>query len=138
MYNVPAHFPARGGVVSSPLGFPLLVSDGPVGPVPPVYALPHLSCGWFGLRLCLPCAACPGGHVLVCRGVGPPSPEVLWILLTSRAATILDVALSRNTPSKFCLPRQNLGSSSLTGKFEEPYNFVTEAKTLAEVNYVRA
>ena len=37
---------------------------------------------------------------------------------------------ARNTPSKFWLPRQNLGSSSLTGKFEEPYNFVTEAKNI--------
>ena len=40
---------------------------------------------------------------------------------------------ARYTPTKFCLPRQNQGSSSLTGKFEEPYNFFTEAKTLAEV-----
>ena len=40
---------------------------------------------------------------------------------------------ARNTPSKFCLPRQNLGSSSLTGKFKESYNFVAEAKILAEV-----
>ena len=35
-------------------------------------------------------------------------------------------------------PRQNQGSSALTGKLEEPYNFVTEAKTLAEVYNVRA
>ena len=86
-------------------------------------ALPHLTSGWFGLWLCLPCSACPGGHVLICRGDGPPLPEVLWILLMSRAPPAL-LLLSRYIPTKFCLPRQNHGSSSLTGKFEEPYNFI--------------
>ena len=37
---------------------------------------------------------------------------------------------ARYTPTKFWLPSQNHGSSSLTGKFEEPYNFDPETKTL--------